>query len=234
MNVRALRWPMAAGIVFAVLTVVGTITQFSGLPNYDGSKDSDAVIAQKVHDALAASGHRMAVLVGAYLLFVAAVALIWFALGLRGRLLAHAPDRTGAAWLVGGSGVLAGVALAFGGALNATVPGAIAFGGEPVPAEASADALRFLTQLGTPLLLLVFPLAMAVLAATLSVCALQGAGLPRWLGYAGWLAVLGGVFGILFLPIGLVLLWAIAVGVVGLRAVPAVPPAARVGVAMPG
>jgi hypothetical protein len=226
---------MAAGIVFAVLTVVGMLTQFSGLPSYDGNKDSDAVIAQKVHSALADSGHRLAVIVGAYVLVVAAVALIWFSLGLRARLLAQAPDRGVAASLAGGSGVLAGVALALGGGLNALVPGAITFGGDPVPAESSADSLRFLTQLGTPMLLMIFPLAMAALAATVSVCSLRGVGVPRWLGYAGWLAVLGGLFGTIFLPIGLVLLWAIVVGVVALRAVPVAPSsAARVREAVPG
>ncbi|MGH3745585.1 MAG: hypothetical protein ACRDTP_12065 [Mycobacteriales bacterium] len=235
MNARAQRWPMVAGMAFGVLTVVGIFTQFSGLPDYDGDKDSDTAIAQKVHSALASSGDRMAVIVGAYVLFVAAVALICFALGLRGRLLAHAPDRTVAASLVGGAGLLGGIALAFGGALNALVPGAIAFGGDPVPAASSADSIRFLTQLGTPMLLLVFPLAMAVLAAAVSVCALQGVGLPRWLGYAGWLAVLGGVFGTLFLPIGLVVLWALVVGALGLRADSAGPAAiASVGAAVPG
>lgn len=225
---------MAAGIAFAILMPVGTIVQFSGLPNYDGSKDSSAVIAQKVHDALADSGHRAAVIVGAYLLIAASLCLVWFALGLRARLVAQAPERALAGSLVSGFGLVAGVGLSVGGALNAIIPGSISFGGDPVPAASSSDSARFITQLGTPMIFLVFGLAIAALAATTSVCALQGVGLPRWLGYAGGLAVLGGAFGVLFEPLVLVVLWAIAVGVVGLRAVPAAPPATRVGAPTPG
>lgn len=231
MNARMQRWPMVAGIAFAVLTFVGVTMQFGGLPDYDGSKDSTAVIAEKVHKALASSGNRTSVIVGAYLLVIAAVCLVAFTAGLRARLLAEDPDRTVAASLVSGCGLFAAAALAFDGALNAAVPGSISFGNDPVPADASADSVRFMTQLGTPLLFLVFGLTIAALVATMSVAALQTGVLPRWLGYAGWLGVLGGVLTAPAGPLLLILplLWAIAVGVVGLRApAPAAPtPALR-------
>lgn len=220
------RWSMAAGVVFAILMPVGTMLQFAGLPDYDGSKDSDAVIAQRVHEALASSGHRAQVLVGAYLMFVAAVCLIWFALGLRARLAEEAPERTVAGALVSSFGLLAGGALAIGGGLNATIPGAISFGGDRAPAASASESLRFLTQMGTPLILLVFALALAALIATMSVCALAGIGLPRWLGYAGWVGVVGGVLGVVFLPLVLPLLWALVVGALGLRAASATGPVA--------
>ena len=220
MNGRMQRWPMVAGIAFAVLTFVGMMLQFSGLPDYDGSKDSRAVIAQKVHDALANSGHRADVLVGAYLLAVAGICLLAFVAGLRDRLLASHPDRTAAATLVTGCGVLGAAALTIDGALNASVPGAIAFGHDPVPTAAAAPSLQYVTQLGIPLLFLVFGLAMAALVATMTVAAAQGAVLPRWLAYAGWLAVLGGVLSAPAGPLvlALPLLWALVVGILGLRA----------------
>lgn len=220
MNVRTQRWSMAAGIAFAIVVVIGFVTQFSGLPNYDGDKDSSAVIGQKVHEALASSGHRAQAIVGAYLLVLAALCLVAFAAGLRARLLAEDPSRTASASLVTGCGVLGAAGLALGGGLNALVPGAISFGGDPVPDQSGSYALRFLSQAGAPLLFLVFGLAMAALVATMSVAALQGVGLPRWLGYAGWLAVLGGALSAPTGPLLLVLplLWSLLVGAMCLRA----------------
>lgn len=219
MNGRMQRWPMVAGIAFAVLTFVGVTMQFGGLPDYDGSKDSPAVIAEKVHKALASSGDRASVIVGAYLVVIAAICLVAFTAGVRARLLAGHPDRALAGSLVSGFGLFAAAALAFDGALNATIPGSIAFGNDTVPAASSADTVRFVTQLGTPLLFLVFGLAMAALVATVSVSALQDATLPRWLGYAGWLGVLGGVLSAPAGPLLLVLplLWVLVVGILGLR-----------------
>jgi hypothetical protein len=211
---------MVAGIAFAILMPVGTIVQFSGLPDYDGGKDSDAVIAQRVHDALASSGHRAQVIVGAYLMIVASLCLIWFALGLRARLAEAAPERTVAGSLVSSFGLLGAAALAVGGALNATIPGAISFGNDRAPAASASESVRFLTQLGTPLVLLVFALALAALIATMTVCALARVGLPRWLGFAGWVGVLGAIFGVEFLPLVLPLLWALVVGALGLRTGP--------------
>lgn len=225
MNVRTQRWSMAAGIAFAVLVVVGFVIQFSGLPDYDGEKDSRAVIGQKVHEALASSGHRAQAIVGAYLLVLAALCLVAFAAGLRARLLAADPDRVVAGSVVTGSAVLAAAGLALGAGLNALVPGAIAFGSEAVPDVPDSYALRFLSEAGAPLMFLVFGLGVAVLVATMTVAALQGVGLPRWLGYAGWLAVLGGVLTAPTGPLLLVLplLWAVVVGVLGLRVRTAVP-----------
>lgn len=218
------RWSMAAGVAFAILMPVGTNLQFAGLPDYDGSKDSDGVIAQRVHEALASPGHRAQVLIGAYLIVVAAACLIWFALGLRARLADQAPERTVAASLVSSFGLLAGAALAIGGALNATIPGAISFGGDRPPSTSASESVRFLTQLGTPLILLVFALALAALIATMSVCTLAGGVLPRWLGYAGWVGVVGAVLGVEFLPLVLPLLWSLVVAALGLRAAPVTQP----------
>lgn len=233
MNVRAQRWSMGAGIAFAVLAFVGLNVQESGLPDYDGSKDSPAVIAQKVHKALADSGNRMEVLVGAYLLVAASLLLVWFSYGLRERLAAASPERTLAPSLVSAFGILAAVGLSGGALLDATVPGSITFGSDPVPPQSAGDGVRFLTEVGIPMIVVVFALAMAAMIATLSVCALQGRGLPRWQGYVGGLGVLGGIFGVIFLPLVLIVLWALVVGVAGLRVAPTTSAAApRAGAAV--
>ena len=45
---------------------------------------------------------------------------------------------------------------------------------------------------------------------------------PRWLIYGGWLGVLGSIFGVIFIPFVLPLLWYLAVAIVGFaRARPA-------------
>ncbi|HVV29943.1 MAG TPA: hypothetical protein VHC41_03620 [Mycobacteriales bacterium] len=214
MNVRAQRWAMLAGVAFAILLFVGVNLMFSGLPDF-GSKDSASTIARKVHDSAADSGKRKQVVAGAYLLVLAGLALLWFAQGLRSRL-ATGTGRGGyAGGLITGFGTFAGVALAAGGALSANVAGGIEFGDDPVPAQTSADASRMMQEVGVSLVLLVFGLAVAAMIAVVTVAVLQGAALPRWLGYAGWLAVLGGIFGVVFLPLALVALWALIVGILG-------------------
>ncbi|MGH9059372.1 MAG: hypothetical protein ACRDZY_07670, partial [Acidimicrobiales bacterium] len=89
-----------------------------------------------------------------------------------------------------------------------------ALGGEP--AIHTADVARLLPQVGYPLLLLGGMLALAATIAVTTVVAFRGSALPRWLGYAGWLGVAGGVFGFAFTPMILVALWVLAVSLTGL------------------
>jgi hypothetical protein len=53
------------------------------------------------------------------------------------------------------------------------------------------------------------------------VAATRASALPRWLAYAGWLAVLGSIAGVAFIPLVLPLLWYLAVAIVGLTRAPA-------------
>jgi hypothetical protein len=204
---------MAAGIVFVVLFVVGVLVSFANTAEIK-DKDTAATAAAKVVDRLSDSGNRVGIVVGAYVLIVAAVAFVWFTSGLRSCLATNAV----AARLVSGLGVLGAGAIAIGAILNATIAGAISFGNEPVP---SGDAARVLMDTFFPLLFVVFGLVAAALIATVSVGLLQTPSLPRWLSYAGWIGVLGAIFGVIFLPFVLPLLWFLAAAIVGLVRPPA-------------
>jgi hypothetical protein len=64
---------MLAGIAFVVLFVAGVLVTFASTPNIKSS-DSDATVAHKWVSELSSSGNRVGMLVGAYLLIVAASA----------------------------------------------------------------------------------------------------------------------------------------------------------------
>jgi hypothetical protein len=205
MKPAELRPAMAAGIAFVVFFVVGIFTSFGHSPDIKSS-DSDAVAAGKYVTKLSDSGARTGILVGAYLLVIAAILFVWFSRGL-GELF-ESPF-TGR--IVGGLGVLGAAAIAAGAMAIAVVAGMVSFGGEPVPKD--GDTIRVPMGMAFPFLFVVLGLVSAAIAATV---ALRATALPTWLRYAGALAVLGGIFAVIFLPMGVVMLWFLAVAIFGL------------------
>jgi hypothetical protein len=205
------RSAMAAGAAFAVLMFAGVIVFFGATPDTTG--DTAGTIASKSLDYLGDSGHRTRTLVGAYLLVLASLALVWFVIGLRERLrVADDPHAIGPQ-LVVAFGIIAAAALAFGASIGATLAGNVSFGDEPLPK--SGELAWLLPELGVPLMVLTFGLAIAACIATVSVLALRTGGLPRWVAYLGVLGVLGGVLGVMFLPMVLVMIWALIAGIAG-------------------
>lgn len=203
MTPAELRRAMGAGIAFVVLFVVGIFTSFGNSPNIKSS-DSDAVAAGKYVSKLSDAGARHGILIGAYLLVLAAIAFIWFT-----RALGEIVGTPFTGRLVGGLGVLGAAAIASGAMATAVVAGMVSFGGEPVPKD--GDIIRVSMEAAFPLLLVVFGLVTAAIAV---VVALRGAALPSWLRYTAWLAALGGVFGVIFTPMALALLWFLALSIV--------------------
>ncbi|WP_280714079.1 hypothetical protein [Kitasatospora sp. MAP5-34] len=202
-----MRRSMGAGIAFVVLFVVGVL--MINTPNIKSS-DTDAGAAQKYVNYLSDSGHRAQLLISAWLLVLAALAFVWFTTGLRswfasqpmaGRLTAHL-------------GVLGAAGIAAGSTAGAVVAGSVAFGNEPVP---NGDVIRIVMDLEFPLLFIVFGLASAAVIATVSVAVLRTGVLPRWVAHTGWVAVLGSLTGVFFVPLVLPLLWYLAVGILGSR-----------------
>lgn len=205
-----LRRAMAAGIAFVVLFVVGVILNFSNAPETKSSETS-AAVAQKWVTELSSSSHRTSLLVSGYLLIIAAIAFVWFTIGLRAWL---APDAT-VGRLISSLGVLGGGAIAAAAMAGTSVAGAVAFGNEAVPQ--SGDTIRIVMGLFYPFLTVVFGLVTAALIATVALTARRGSGtLPRWVAYAGWIGVLGAVAGVFGPPFLLPLVWFLVVGVVGL------------------
>jgi hypothetical protein len=199
---------MVAGIAFVVLFVAGVLLTFGDTPEVKSS-DTAATAALKWTVELSKKSHRVGLLIGGYALILAAIAFVWYGSGLR-EWLASSPA-TGRA--ISGLSVLGaaaiGVAALIGGA---GIAGGVEFGEGPLP---SGDAIRATAELFFPFLFVVFGLTSAALIATLTVSATRAATLPRWLAYVGWLAVLGSIAGVIFLPFVLPLLWYLAVAIVG-------------------
>jgi len=203
MTPAQLKRSMAAGIAFVVLFVVGVFVSFGNAPNIK-KHDSDAVAAAKYVKQLSDSGHRAGLIIGAYLVVLAALALVWFSQGLRSLVNSEAAGR-----LVAALGVLGAAALSVGAMCSAVMAGAISFGNEKVPQD--GDTIRVVMDLSFPLLFVVGGLVMAAIIATIAVRG--GGSLPVWLQYTSWLGVLGAVMAVIFLPMALPLLWFLAVAI---------------------
>jgi hypothetical protein len=202
---------MFAGIGFVVLFVAGVVLTFSDTPEIKES-DTAQTAAQKWVTEFSTSGHRVGIIVGAYVLLVAAIAFVWFCNGLRERLsLSVGAGRIVSGLSVLGAGVIA-VATMFGGA---SVAGGVEFGENPLP---SGESLRTGAEPFYPLLFVAFGIVSAAIIVTIAVSAARAGTLPRWLAYAGWLGALGSILGVIFFPVVLALLWYLAVAIVGLRA----------------
>jgi hypothetical protein len=217
---------MTAGIVFVVLLDVGTFMSLNG-PSTDSS-DSANVLDQKWVSWLSSSSNRISHVIGAYLLILAGIAFVWFCVGLRDRLERGGSEIAGGRLVTALSGYAA-AAIAAAGMGGAVVAGAVNFGGENAPT--SGDAAHWFADLTFPFIMVVFGLVSAAIIATCTVAGARSGALPRWAVYFGWLAVLGSIFGVLFIPMVLPMLWYLAIAVTGLGrpATIGVAPAAAAG-----
>jgi hypothetical protein len=149
-------------------------------------------------------------IVSAFLLVLAAVALVIFLALVVRQLRAARPDRDVTAQVVFGGGLVLAAAIAFGGIAMAQMSAAIEIGDIPIP---SADVLRTAEQLGFGLLLVAGGLFAALTVAAVSFGA-RGTGLlPAWLVTTGYVVAVILLFSVMFIPLILLPLWAIAVAV---------------------
>ena len=203
---------MLSGAAFALLLFFGTGLMFGPTP--DTSNKTADVVAQKWVSFLADSGHRSSVIVGGFMIVVAAIALVWFASAFRVR---FAP--AGAPLM--GFALLAAVGAAAGAIGPLALAGGHAFGDDPISTDGNVIWMVF--SLSFPALLVVFGLASSALIATIVVVG-RGS-LPMWLIVFGWIAVVAGLIGVEFLPMALVLLWYLVAGIYGaVRPAPAPAP----------
>lgn len=213
MNATKQRPAMIAGIVFVILFVAGVIATFSSSPETKSS-DTPATAAHKWLESISSSSHRTGLIIGAYLLILAAIAFVWFSNGLREWFAAD--SSTGR--VISGLGVMGastiGVASMVGGA---GIAGAVAFANEALPI--SGDAVRVLSDTFFPLLFVVFGLVSAALIGTIASLIMREGRAPRWLGYAAWLGALGALTGVFFFPFIVALLCYLAIAIAGLRGV---------------
>jgi hypothetical protein len=204
------RWSSVVGIAFVALFVFGTLSSIDS-PDIK-SKDTSQVADQKWLHYLASSGHRTQHVIGAYALILAGIAFVWFCNGLRMRIDgmagASVAGRTIAGLSVFGAAALAGAAMT-----SADIPGSVSLGSDPLPS--SGDVAREIGNLTFPFIYVVFALVSAALITTVIVTAKRTGALPNWLIYSGWLAVLGGLAAVIFLPMILVALWYLALAIAG-------------------
>lgn len=200
---------MLSGAVFALLLFFGAGQMFGPTP--DTSNDSADTVARKYAAFLTDSGDRTQVIIGCFMVVLAAIALVWFASALRVRFAPAGAPLMGFALLAA-----VGVAASTVGPLALT--GGHAFGDDPVSTDGQLIWMVF--SLAFPAVLVIFGLASSALIATIVVVG-RGA-LPMWLVIFGWLAVVAGIFAVEFLPMAVVLLWYLAAGIYGaIRPAPA-------------
>jgi hypothetical protein len=205
---RGLRLGGIAAIAFAVLFVVGFLL-VSDTPEGD---ESNAQWLRYYAD----SDNRRMIVIGAFVLTLAAVAFLVFLGVLRERL---RNTGSGLEWVgttAFASGLLFVAMLAVATLGTGSAAASVEFGDSPLVRD--ADVLRTFESLGFGALVLFGAASAGLLIVTSSVAASRGALLPRWLvvtGYVvGVIVILGGL---LFIPLALFVLWMIAVGIVLLR-----------------
>jgi hypothetical protein len=203
MSVRAYRAAMLSGAAFAVLLFFGATLMVASTPDTKKS-DSPDLVATKYLVWLHNSGHRTSVVIGAFMLVLAALALVWFASALAGRYAGPGSPMLAFA-LLAAVGITASIA----GPL-ATIGGYV-FGGEPLTND--GHVVWLLVESMFALILVVFGLACSAFIATVLLAARRS--LPTWLVVFGWIAVIAGVVGVFFIPLGLIVLWFLAAGIYG-------------------
>jgi hypothetical protein len=199
-------WTPAAGILAALTFVFG----LAAAANSPDSDDSDAQILSWYAD----HGHRIGVIIGAFILAFCGLFLLWFASGLRQRLrLAEGPEGRLANVALGG-GVLLVALLWVGAAALAAVPAGQSIGGTPLT---NADVARFFPSLGFGSILIFAMFGAIALIDATSVVIMRTGVLPRWLAWLGFVCGVVLLFGAVFLPVIALPVWLIASSIVLFR-----------------
>jgi hypothetical protein len=197
-------WTPTAGLLAAITFVVGLAMS----ANSPDNSDPDAKIISWYAD----HGHRVGVVIGAFVLAFCGLFLLWFASGLRQRLrVAEGPEGRLANVALGG-GVLLVAMLWVGAAALGAIPAGVSLGGSKELTD--ADLGRFLPSVGFGAIL-IFGMfgAIALIDATAVVIMRTGV-LPRWFAWLGFVCGVVLLFGAVFLPVIALPIWLIAASVV--------------------
>lgn len=200
-------WTPLAGIAAAVTFFVGVIVT----TNSPDTDDSNA----KVLAWYADHGHRVGVIVGAFILAFFGLFLLWFTAGVRERLrAAEGPGgRLGDVAL--GGGILCVASVWVGAAALAAIPAGVSLGGSPQLTD--ADLARFLPSAGFGAILLFGMFGAIALIDAVSIVIWRTGALPRWLAWLGFVCGVLLLFGVVFVPMIALPIWLIAISVVLLR-----------------
>lgn len=204
---RSFRAGMMSGIAFPILLAAGVVLLIA--PSPDTSKGTGPQVAAAWLKTMRDSGDRMQIIIGGFLMVLAALALVWFAGALRDRFAIRASSPLLGFAIVGAFGIAAAMV----GPL--AIAGGQSFGGEPQPTDGTT--IWLITDLTFPALLVVFGFASSAFITAFLLGTRGRNVVPAWLAGFGWLAVLAGIVGVLFLPMIIVLLWYLALGIYGVR-----------------
>ncbi|HEX9236359.1 MAG TPA: hypothetical protein VF972_08770 [Actinomycetota bacterium] len=171
------RWPGWAGIAFVVLFIVGFFTLvLRSAPDPNASTASFTAF-------VADSAKRHQAVAGMFLLALAALAFLWFVVGLHARLRSAEGEPAQMSRLALASGIVYVVILSVAAATITVAPAGVVFGPTPVP---NGDLIRELFQLGFVMLLVFGLIPVALLIAITSALAIKKRALPGWLGPVGF------------------------------------------------
>lgn len=194
---------MIAGAASALLFFFGAGSILGTTPDTK-EHDKPAAVAAKWAAVIDDSGKRTSIVVGAFLVVLGALALVWFASALRSRLADSGP--------MYGFALFAAIGAAASVAGPLALVGGHQFGNEPLPAD--GNVIWFVFETMFPLLLVVFAFGVASLAASIALAGRHE--LPMWQIVFSWIAVAAGLASVfLFTPMFVVLLWLLVTGVHG-------------------
>jgi hypothetical protein len=200
-------WTPTAGILAAITFVVGVVMA----SNSPDSNDNNAQITSWYAD----HGHRVTVIVGAFVLAFFGLFLLWFAAGLRQRLrLAEGPEGRLANVALGGAVLCVGL-IWVGGALLAAIPAGQELG--DANALTVSDVARFVPSAGFGAILIYGMFGAIALIDATSVVIWRTGVLPRWLAWLGFVVGVLLLFGVVFLPMIALPIWLIAASIVLFR-----------------
>ncbi|CAN5759396.1 hypothetical protein BH23CHL2_BH23CHL2_06850 [soil metagenome] len=199
------RFGAIAGILFAVLFTIGVI-----LPDLPSGGESAAVVDEFYAD----SGNRMIVIVASYLIVLAGLAFLGFLSEIYRGLRRAEGDSGSLATMALAAGVLFTGMLYASSSAWGNVPGGVELGGEEQP---NSEIAIWFTQLGYGDLLLYGMFAAIAVIVPTSVLVLRTGVLPRWQAWTGFACAFLLLFGVMFLPMIALPIWAIATSVAMLK-----------------
>ena len=200
-------WTPAAGALAAVTFVVGLLF----IADSPDDNDTDAQILAWYGD----HGHRVGIVVGAFLLAFCGLFFLWFAGGLRQRLRAAEGPGGRLTHIAFGGAVVFVAMLWIGAAALAAVPAGQELGN--LPPLQTADIARYLGSVGFGSILLFGAFGAIALIDAVSIVIRRTGILPMWLAYLGFVAAVVLLFAVVFIPIVALPIWVLATSVVLFR-----------------
>lgn len=199
------RFAGIAGILFAIFFIAGMTLSAPDVPDADASLEEWA-------DWATDSGNGTLALISAYLLVLAAIALVIFSVGLYHRLRAVEPDGI-APWTVLGLNVFAAAALVGGGVAINTPTVMYLFDDAPDPTD--SVPIQQMISLGYGAILVGVALTMAASIAIASLALRRVT--PTWFTIVGYVAAFVLLFGVVFIPMVVLPLWVLIASIMMMR-----------------